>query len=267
MISKKLFDKIQEALVANGKPRKKRGEKGLLYKGFAVCGECGYAITAERKIKKSGLVYHYYHCTYKSRTQKCSQTRFLREEELTRQVQEMVKKVSLPDEWRDAYFKKLESENADVRHSSDLFVQNLRDSISAIKIRLERLTDAYLGEALELVEYQEKKNVLMAEKKTIEEKLSDFERKSNHWLELMRNWIIEANQAVNLSKQENPSRMRDFLVSIGSNRRLSAGILAVDFKTPWDFLAKTTAEARSPEATSSANQIWWCYSSICANLF
>ncbi len=97
----------------------------------------------------------------------------------------------------------------------------------------------------------------MAEKKTIEEKLSDFERKGNHWLELMRNWIIEANQAENFSKQENPSQMRDFLVSIGSNRRLAAGILAVDFKTPWDFLAETTAEARSAEATSDPNLKWW----------
>jgi len=267
MISKKLFDQIQTALVQNGKPRKKRGPKNFQFLGFATCGECGYAITAERKIKKSGLKYHYYHCTFKSKTRKCSQNRFLREEVLTEQVRNLCQKVSLPDEWREKFLAKLENENKESRHSSDLFVQNLRDSISAIKIRLERLTDAYLGEALELVEYQEKKNVLMAEKKTIEEKLSDFERKSNHWLELMRNWIIEANQAVNLSKQENPSRMRDFLVSIGSNRRLSAGILAVDFKTPWDFLAKTTAEARSPEATSSANQIWWCYSSICANLF
>ncbi|HQI26361.1 MAG TPA: recombinase family protein [Candidatus Paceibacterota bacterium] len=180
MISKKLFDKIQEALVTNGKPRKKRGEKGLLYKGFAVCGECGYAITAERKIKKSGLVYHYYHCTFKSRTQKCSQTRFLREEELTRQVQDMVQKVSLPDEWRDAYLKKLESENADVRHSSDLFVQNLKNDISAVSARLSRLTDAYLNEALELGEYLERKNALTAEKRTLEEKLSDFERKGNH---------------------------------------------------------------------------------------
>ncbi len=147
--------------------------------------------------------------------------------------------------------------NKESRHSSDLFAQNLRDQISAIKDKLERLTDAYLAEALELAEYQKKKNILMAEKKTIEEKLSDFERKGNHWLELMRNWIIEANQAVNLSKQENPSRMRDFLVSIGSNRRLAAGMLAVDFKNRWDFLAKTNAEARSAEATSSVNQIWW----------
>ena len=97
----------------------------------------------------------------------------------------------------------------------------------------------------------------MAEKKTIEEKLSDFERKGNHWLELMRNWIIEANQAENLSKQENLSGMKDFLVDIGSNRRLSAGMLLAEFKTPWNFLAETNAEGRSPEATSSANQIWW----------
>ncbi len=113
------------------------------------------------------------------------------------------------------------------------------------------------GEALELAEYQERKNLLMAEKKTFEEKLSDFERKGNHWLELMRNWIIEANQAGNLIKQENLSGMKDFLVDIGSNRRVAAGILLAEFKTPWNFLAETNAEGRSPEATSSANQIRW----------
>jgi len=68
---------------------------------------------------------------------------------------------------------------------------------------------------------------------------------------------MEANQAENLSKQENPSRMRDFLVSIGSNRRLAAEMLLAEFKTPWNFLAETNAEGRNPEATSSANQIWW----------
>ncbi len=257
MIAKKLFDQIQMALVQNGKPRKKRGPKNFQFLGFATCGECGYAITAERKIKKSGLKYHYYHCTFKSKTRKCSQNRFLREEELAKQVQEMCQKVSLPDEWREKFLAKLETENKESSHSSDLFAQNLRNSISAIKEKLERLTDAYLAEALELVEYQERKNILMAEKKTIEEKLSDFERKGNHWLELMRNWIIEANQAENLSKQENPSRMRDFLVSIGSNRRLAAGVLSVSFKKPWDYLAELRAEGRSPEAHTFANSGMW----------
>ena len=117
--------------------------------------------------------------------------------------------------------------------------------------------DGYLEGSFELAEFQEKKNKLMAEKKDIEEKLSDFERKGNHWLELTRNWILEANQAKNLVLSENFSEMKNFLKTIGSNRRLSAGILLAEFKTPWNFLAETTAEARSAEATSSANQIWW----------
>jgi len=260
MISKKLFDEIQVALVQNGKPRKKRGEKGLLYKGFAVCGECGYAVTAERKIKKSGRVYHYYHCTFKSKTHDCSQTRFLREEELARQIKTEIQKVSLSDEWRDKFFVKLETENKEARHSSGLFVQNLKNDISVIKTKLERLTDAYLNEALELSEYQERKNVLMSEKKTLEEKLSDFERKGNHWLELMRNWIIEANQAENLIKRENPIEQKDFLVRIGSNRRLAAKKLKMDFKMPWDLLAKTRTRAARfarGEANSSSNSLMW----------
>ena len=260
MISKKLFDQIQEARITNGKPRKKRGPKNFQFLGFATCGVCGYAITAERHIKKSGLKFIYYRCTHKSKTISCTENRFLREEVLTEQVKNLCQKVSLPDEWREKYIARLDSEQSESRHSSDLFAQNLRDSISAIKMRLERLTDAYLGEALQLTEYQEKKNILMAEKKTIEEKLSDFERKGNHWLELMRNWIIEANQAENLSKQENLSGMKDFLVDIGSNRRLSAGMLLAEFKTPWNFLAEMPAQARAFGAgavNSDANQIWW----------
>ena len=257
MISKKLFDQIQEALVKNGKPRKKRGDKNFLYKGFAVCGECGYSVTAEQHIKKSGLRFVYYRCTHKSKTHNCSQKRFLREEALSTQVSEWCQKVSLPDEWRDKYLAKLETKNADVRHSSDLFVQNLKNDISAIEKKLTRLTDAYLNEALELSEYLEHKNKLMAEKKTKEEKLSDFERKGNHWFELMRNWILEANQAMNLIEQENLPAQRDFLVRIGSNRRIAAETLGMNLKTPWNFLAEIPLHERAEGARTRVNQLMW----------
>ncbi len=88
MIVKKLFDKIQQALKDNGKPRKKRGPKNFQFLNFARCGECGYCITADRKIKKSGREYVYYFCTRKSKIQKCQQHRFLREEKLVEQVKE-----------------------------------------------------------------------------------------------------------------------------------------------------------------------------------
>ncbi len=100
----------------------------------------------------------------------------------------------------------------------------------------------------------------MAEKKSFEEKLSDFEQKGNHWLELMRNWIIEANQAGNLIKQENLSGMKDFLADIGSNRRVAAGMLLAEFKMPWRDLAETSARARAKgvgEVNLSSNSELW----------
>ena len=78
----------------------------------------------------------------------------------------------------------------------------------------------------------------------------------------MRNWILVANQAGNLIKQENFSEMKDFLVDIGSNRRLAAGMLLAKFKTPWNFLAEMPAQARASGAgavNSDANQIWWSW--------
>ena len=258
MISKKLFDQIQQALKDNGKPRKKRKEKKeLLFLNFARCGECGYCITADRKIKKSGREYIYYFCTRKSKIQNCSQNRFLQEESLAEQVKENVQKVSLPDVWRERYLAKLKEWENENRQTSDLFAQNLKKEISAIKTKLERLTDAYLAEALELAEYQQTKNALMAEKKTKEEKLSDFERKDNHWLELTRNWILEANQAKNLALQEDFSEMKNLLKKIGSNRRVAAGMLEIDFKKPFALLAKLPAEARGEASSEATNSIWW----------
>ena len=60
-----------------------------------------------------------------------------------------------------------------------------------------------------------------------------------------------------------------FKTSFG-NRRLSAGILLADFKTPWNFLAEMPAQARAFGAgavNSDANQFWWCHYIICANFF
>ena len=79
----------------------------------------------------------------------------------------------MPDEWREKFLAKLETENAEARHSSDLFAQNLKTELEKVKTKINRLMDAYLEGDLELPEFQMKKNDLMSEKKTLEEKLSD----------------------------------------------------------------------------------------------
>ena len=102
--------------------------------------------------------------------------------------------VSLPDIWRGRFLHKLKEWENENRQTSDLFAQNLKKKIEELKTKISRLTDAYLEGIFELAEFQQKKNALTSEKKTLEEKLSDpalLQRAGgNHWLELTRNWKI-----------------------------------------------------------------------------
>ena len=161
----------------------------------------------------------------------------------------------MPDEWREKFLAKLETENAEARHSSDLFAQNLKTELEKVKTKINRLMDAYLEGDLELPEFQMKKNDLMSEKKTLEEKLSDpalcKRAGGNHWLELTRNWIIEANQAKNFVLSDNFSEMKTppFFIKGrgGSNRRILNQRLFIDFKKPWNYLYFLPGGSPSPE--------------------
>jgi len=42
------------------------------------------------------------------------------------------------------------------------------------------------------------------------------------------------------------------------NRQISQQKLSIDFKKPFDFLAKLPAEARAEGEGEAANSIWWC---------
>src|ERR1035437_8627660 len=97
----------------------------------------------------------------------------------------------------------------------------------------------------------------MSEKKTLEEKLSNFERKGNHWLELVRNWILQANQAQNLSSSEKFEEMKNFLKTVGSNPRLASGILSVDYKKPFSYLAEIPFTAPSAVASTDVYSRMW----------
>jgi len=98
IITKKLFDECQEAMKRKSKPQKVDKMKFFLYRGFFHCGECGYTITADRKIKKNDKQYVYYYCTKKNPNHKCSQHFFMREENILSQVNNAIQKVSLFDD-------------------------------------------------------------------------------------------------------------------------------------------------------------------------
>ena len=257
MISKKTFDRIQQALKDHGKPRKNRDKKPFMFLGFARCGECGYMMTAERKVKPSGRQYVYYRCTKKSKTQTCGQNRFLREDRLAAQIGEAVQNLSLSDEWREKFLAKVNIWEQEERHSSDPFVHDLKAKITENKAKLDRLTDAMLDGSLDAQEFKDRKNVLMAEKADLQGKLAEFERTGSRWVELTRNWIMTGNTAENICAGENYASMRNFLRDVGSNPKIQNSLFTLALKNPFGYLYDWRTQNRGVAAAVVENSEMW----------
>jgi DNA invertase Pin-like site-specific DNA recombinase len=247
IITKKLFDRVQEVMKQKSRP-KTRKLKYFLYRGFFRCGECGFTITADRKIKKNGKEYVYYYCTKKNPKHKCSQNTFTREEKIFEQVKEAIQKVSLCSAWADKMIKEIEKEKEEKAKAESFFAQKLKDQLAECEEKLDTLLDMMLDKAISQEEYLAKKQKLINQKMDISEKLSAFERKSNNRFELMINFIKQANQAKIIALQENHERSRDFLKKISSNFQIAEQKLILDFKNPWKILLKYNAEPRRGEA-------------------
>ena len=207
IITKKLFDKCQEVMARRGKPKKE--SKRFVLRGLMRCGECRRMITAE--IQKG---HTYYRCT--KRYTHCSQ-KYVREEELSKQVRSILQKVSLCDDWTANILKELEKDRFEAVQSSRPHQQNLQSKIASVDNKINRLIDIYLEGSVSLEEYQKAKEKLINEKKTLQESLKDFADGGNNWFEQAKDFITTLNRIDCVVREGNLESQKEFLEKIGSN--------------------------------------------------
>ncbi|MBI3273628.1 MAG: recombinase family protein, partial [Candidatus Colwellbacteria bacterium] len=195
IIAKKLFDKVQEILKQKSRPHHKPKNEPKAFCGLIQCGECGRMITAE---KQKGHIY--YRCTKKWTT--CSQ-RYIREEKLDRQLSSMIQKVSLRQDWAEKLLEMSEKDKQKSTQSCFAFAQEANEKIKTINIKFQRLLDGYLEQDIDREVYRVEKAKLLSDKKSLEEKMTNFEQKQNDWLEPFQNWIKVASNMEKTARDSN----------------------------------------------------------------
>ena len=226
IIAKKLFDKVQEVLKQRGRPRHKSTAEPQVFCGLLKCGTCGMMITGEYRVKKqkngNEHYYTYYHCTKKRKGFKCGEP-CIRQEELDKQISSLLQKVSLRPDWAEKLQTRLEKDKTKSAQSVSAFVQENREKIKTINIKLQRLLDGYLEQDIEREIYRQEKAKLLSEKKSLEEKIVRFEQKQNDWLEPMENWIKVASNLEKIARDNNLFEKKVAAEQVfGSNLRLAA---------------------------------------------
>jgi len=247
MISKTLFDKCSQVMANKSQPKKRHIAQTTL-RGLLNCKDCGCAITSE--IQKG---HHYYRCTKKRGN--CGNG-YIREELLVDQINDVLQKVSLPPSWADLMLAKLETEREQEKQDGKTFAQNLKLQIEDFNNRIEKLLDAHLDGLIPKDEYTTKKQKILNQKIDLEEKLRDFEQKGNHWLEPMRQFILDSKQAVIIASEENLEDKKNFLKKIGSNPLLATRTLLFFPKKSWEILWNSwvpATPATLPRASRAPN--------------
>ena len=224
IISKKLFDSVQEVMMRKSKP-KSRGLKPFLYRGFFRCGECGCFITTETQ-----KGHNYLRCT--KRKNPCTQ-KYTREEIITSEIQKEIKKVSLPDDWASWMLAENRKDMLSEAQSSTLFADSTKAEISLLDSQIEKLMSAYLESALSLEEYRDAKSVLVNQKQLLKEKLSAFEQKANNRFELTEKFLKYNMELANEGTNEEKLHL---FKKVGSNFQIKDRTVFFEPRGAWKNL-------------------------------
>ncbi len=219
LVSKALFDKVQAVIAMRCKKQKTNKEPQALC-GLLSCGFCGCAITGEVHTKKSGRRYVYYHCTKKRG--KCDGA-YMREDALDAELSALLARFHLPPHWATELNKMAEKDAADAAHTAATAVSALRAEITALDVKIARLTDLFVEQDIERDEYHSRKRDHMSAKRTAQENIVRLEGNATAWLEPMQKWIQEAQTLNEIAESEDLSLKKSSLQKIfGSNLTLNA---------------------------------------------
>ena len=227
IITKKLFDSVQEVMSRKSKPHSK-GLKPYIYRGFFRCGECGCFITTEQQ-----KGHHYLRCT--KRKNPCSQ-KYVREELITSQIQNEIKKVSLPLDWTEWMIAENAKDRQSEVQSSTLFADSIKADISLLDSKIEKLMSAYLESALSLEEYREAKNKLVNQNQLLKEKLSAFEQKANNRFELTEKFLKYNMELANEGTNEEKLHL---FKKVGSNFQIKDRTVLFEPRGAWRILSES----------------------------
>ena len=236
LISKMLYDQVQDALTNRSKPKIKVWEH--TYNGLITCGDCGCQITTtvkEKFYKRTNrtAIYTYHHCTH--RKEKCNQ-KAVQGKELEKMLIKAISGISInQEEWQLGMdlFKAKHEEEMGKLNKKLRFYQN---QFKSVREQLSELVKMRARKELTQEEFLEQKNELQGEKKDLDEKIKDNDYSADTWLELCAKYLNTAFTARETMEKGTNEEKRDLILDLGENLILRNKTIEFTFKQPYDVL-------------------------------
>jgi DNA invertase Pin-like site-specific DNA recombinase len=229
MVTLSEFDRVQELLGSPGRPRRKTYE--FPYTGMIRCGECGFAVTAERKTNRFGSRYTYYHCSWRRLDYKCTQ-RSISEERLEEQMGQFILETALPERFHGFEMDRIDRLMAG---DQDLLLkqrQALQNQAAALDRQLANLKKLRIRDLLDDAEFLEERQNLTRERIRMAQEIDKLDQADNRF-EPDRLLVQFNKEAALRFRTGTPSEKRLIVQILGSNPRLRDRELKIDAAKPF----------------------------------
>lgn len=225
LITKSMFDRVR--LILTGKVNTRLRKHNFLFRRLLSCKQCGFALIGE--LQKG---HRYYRC----HTKECPTTG-IREEAVEEQVLARFSCLQFSDEEKVYLRQKAEQLKIDWESKKDSELNAFRLSLKQYTDRLNRLTDAFIDQLIEKNIFEERKEHLLLEKKTIEEKLLALESETRTVADRLSEFLELAGNTYLSYKVGLPEEKRDLMKIVSSNRLMDGKNVDIELNLPFREVA------------------------------
>ncbi|GMV90918.1 MAG: recombinase [Candidatus Hydrogenedentota bacterium] len=225
LISRIVFDRVQAILTGRTPVRTRRNS--FLYRKLITCRHCGYTMSGE--CQKG-------HTYYRCHSRTCP-TKGVREEAIDVAVVATLGSLEFSDRERKKLTQLIDAHRASWLETKAGLTKALELRIKRVTDRLNRLTDAYLDQAIDRKMYEERKENLIADRMAAEKARTELESSANDVLYRVREIFERANSAPVLYEMALKDTKRELLGTLTSNLAVNERNVVVELSSPFDIIA------------------------------
>ena len=228
LISKELFDRVQQIKTGYNKKRFKFAGLEYAYRGLLRCGHCGLSITPE---KHKGHVY--YHCTQSKGKHDAA---WIREEELTQQIGNVFKRIQLPEQVLGRITNDLKSTHESKSQFRDNQYTHLVTEHEKFSKRLEKIYIDRLDGRITDDEYDKFYQSFREELDGIDIRLGMLQGAEDNYY-ITANYLLElSKRAYELFKSSKVDEKRQLVKLVLSNLRVEGKEVRYEAIKPFDTI-------------------------------
>lgn len=239
MVTLDEFDRAQR-LIGRDNPLRPRGRR-LPFTGLIRCAGCGGMVTAERRVKPSGLSYTYYHCAGRNGCTK----RGVRQDRLQDMIDAELSRMDLLPEFYDWAIEEIEKAGAKERAERRAVSEQKRRALREADTLLDSLLGMRLRDLITDEEYKAKRTQFALDRERLSQEVQGCEAGADPAGEACRNAADYMRNARAWLRAGAPDMKRIVAFNLGSNYVLKDGSLLLE---PHLMLVRVRNEYKALEA-------------------